>query len=634
MRVLAMWKKARIGFAFNSDGCAYCGEFVDSEGLLNTVFRLSDAEFVFLSSTDKTFSNRCAQGTKIIFGKPCEFNPQIAIKANNGLLSLSSTIGIGCTHAISALAGLYSALRKLDPKETITTSQFCAIDNMMCIDGNTSDALQIFKPLRHPAAYQGIGCSKEGLSLFGLLNKTVSSVGKALLRHWLLTPLTDLAAINERLAVVEYFTDSNQQEMLRSLCNAFHGMHDPQAILHRIQLASYSVHDLHNLLLSAKSCKNVFALLMQCQHLQLVQKICSYYKENIQSVIDAIETVVDFKGSLASGHVVVQPGANQKLDECKHLYSGLDDLLTHIALQERGKLPFDFPHNVSVAFFPQLGYLLVVPVVYWQHHGTTDLPPFTFHFMSSEYIYYKSEAMYALDQDLGDLHSKVLDMEAEIVRKLENFLLDKPVHEALQMVPHIAALDCLIAFAKVSIENHYAKPSFSDGTIKIVNARHPLQELCVEQFVPNSFEAGKDSRINLILGPNASGKSVFLKQIGLIFFLAQLGCFVPAEKAELSIVDRIFTRLRSQHCPNEVTSAFAIDLCQVSMMLKYSTKKSLVLLDEFGKGTQSTDGIALLASTLHVFLDRSVECPIVLAATHFSEIIDHQLVCLQLLLRR
>jgi DNA mismatch repair protein MSH5 len=236
--------------------------------------------------------------------------------------------------------------------------------------------------------------------------------------------------------------------------------------------------------------------------------------------------------------------------------------------------------------------------------------------------------MRQLDNELGDIHSAIADLESAIIRDVEAKLLNMK-HELIVSSITIAELDCLISFATSASHFNLVRPKVvEDKIINIKNGRHPLQALCVDLFVPNSTSMGVNAQsnnfgmIHAVTGANFSGKSCYIKQVALIVFMAHIGSFVPAESAVIGKVDRIFTRINSRESCTVPLSTFMIDLQQISFMLENCTRKSLLVIDEFGKGTSSTDGVALLGATIRHLLARGQECPRTLLATHFFEMFE------------
>jgi DNA mismatch repair protein MSH5 len=242
--------------------------------------------------------------------------------------------------------------------------------------------------------------------------------------------------------------------------------------------------------------------------------------------------------------------------------------------------------------------------------------------------YFRSTRTRELDKTFGDIFHEILDLEDAILLDLRRRVCE--TSSTLRSAAScIAELDCLLSLSLVAFEQHLERPSLrNDGSLNISRGRHLLQEQAVEStFIPNNFRADSDGseRISIITGPNASGKSVFVSQVGLIIFLANAGCFVPADAADVPLTDRIFARFNTKETLSEALhmSSFLRDLTQVGNALRHATSSSVLLIDEFGKGTSSADGLALLASTLR-YLDQSFseKPPITLLATHFHELSD------------
>eukprot|EP01026_Neomeris_dumetosa_P069295 TRINITY_DN68390_c0_g1_i5.p1 TRINITY_DN68390_c0_g1~~TRINITY_DN68390_c0_g1_i5.p1 ORF type:complete len:389 (+),score=36.89 TRINITY_DN68390_c0_g1_i5:144-1169(+) len=205
----------------------------------------------------------------------------------------------------------------------------------------------------------------------------------------------------------------------------------------------------------------------------------------------------------------------------------------------------------------------------------------------------------------------------ELIRRLEAFGVQ--LHMACAMA---GELDCIIAMADMARENNYCKPTLTkENLIIIKQGRHPLTELLVKNYIPNdTIIYPEESRIHIITGPNLSGKSCYAKQVALIVYLAHIGSYVPADEAMIGITDRIFTRLNSVDSSNNTASSFLTDLTQISSMLRMATSRSLLIVDEFGKGTLAEDGVGLLCGSLQWLSDLHYP-PRVLAVTHFTDVL-------------
>ncbi|XP_069675709.1 mutS protein homolog 5-like isoform X6 [Periplaneta americana] len=235
--------------------------------------------------------------------------------------------------------------------------------------------------------------------------------------------------------------------------------------------------------------------------------------------------------------------------------------------------------------------------------------------------HYKNVRCHELDDVVGDTIVEISNHESRILLGLVQYIQERisPMQKIIKMA---SELDCLIALAMVAKENNYTRPTLmEEQVLDITGGRHPLQELCVDSYVPNDILSGdQQSLVKIITGPNASGKSVYLKQVALIAYLAHIGSFVPAESARIGILNHIHTRIQTVESVATNMSAFVVDLKQMLLSLCCSSPRSLIIVDEFGKGTTEIDGLALLTSCLNHFLSRGDKCPHVFASTHFHDV--------------
>lgn len=359
-----------------------------------------------------------------------------------------------------------------------------------------------------------------------------------------------------------------------------------------------------------------------------------------------------------------------ELDNMKRTYDGLGDLLSEIATQLSNEIPeWARKYIENCIFFPQLGFLTVVPLDPETGKGKyegegTDNDAWEKRFCTNEMGYYKNRRMRETDEYFGDIYGMICgthshhshrfdvlimktDKEIEIIHALAVKTLE---HEALLIATSdiCGELDSLVALARGAQEHKLVPAKMTtENIIDIKGGRHLLQELTVASYVANNAfiqggsgpkaSSGSDSTdsqaeivaeiveepsLLMMTGPNYSGKSVYLKQIALIVYMAHLGSFVAAESATIGITDKILTRITTRESTSKAQSAFMIDLQQIALAMTLATYRSLVVIDEFGKGTNSSDGAGLACGVFEYFLSLGPERPKVLGATHFHEIFE------------
>ncbi|KAF9433070.1 MutS protein msh5 [Entomortierella beljakovae] len=390
---------------------------------------------------------------------------------------------------------------------------------------------------------------------------------------------------------------------------------------------------------------------------------------NVKDLADIgafINDVLDFDESIVEGRCVVKHNVDEELDRMRHTYNGLDSFLSEIAKEISSTIPSDFTPTINVIYFPQLGYLITVPMnPDWKTEQDYQLDGLSYQI--------KSIALMVDPPDLQMSHrarralgrySWLDNREIDILQGLQERILE--YSQILVTCSDICAeLDVLLSLAYVARIRNYKRPLLSEKNIlHIVNGRHPLQELVVSSFVANNTHLGdlsgsgrpddidefyattscpptieiqseserlyNDNMVMILSGPNSSGKSVYLKQVALITYMAHIGSFVPADSAVIGITDKILTRIQTRETVSSVQSALMTDMQQVIFALEVATDRSLVILDEFGKGTISTDGAGLFCGVIEHLAARTLNKPRVLATTHFHELFENQLLDLTL----
>ncbi|KAE9346744.1 DNA mismatch repair protein [Phytophthora rubi] len=536
------------------------------------------------------------------------------------LFDFESTQLIRSTGALLLYLSTERIGNQLDDVESVyfSTVEQVALDGFMYIDKSTLQSLQIFNHETHPSLVKGSGRAKEGFSLFGLLNRTVTKSGGSMLRRWMLTPLVNSMQINARLNAVAFFTAAENDELRQLLFGKLKQFRDVAGIFQRIKRRCASVGDWCRFATSIGSFLEAQSLIesnFETNDSSLPSVFSRVLSERgVIHVSNLLGNIIDFEESQQESTVVIRSGVSEALDSIRERYEDLDNVLTEVAFQVQEANPV--LASITVQYIPQVGYVICCD-------SPTTLPDFVFQFQEDDTtFYYKDACCRDLDESIGDIYGYILDMQKGLLEELTMAVLEyeSSIHE---MTGIMSYLDCLIAFASCAKSFNFSRPQITEtNTLKASQARHPLQELLVEHYIPNDIFLDSCDSIKIVTGHNGSGKSVYLKMVGLLQYMAQIGCFVPAENAEIGLVTKIFTRIQSMESATVSQSSFTIDCNQMAWMLNHGGGRSLFLIDEFGKGTAELDGIALLSSIINHLATKSFihGRPRVILTTHFLEI--------------
>ncbi|MDD6778233.1 MAG: DNA mismatch repair protein MutS [Bacteroidales bacterium] len=456
----------------------------------------------------------------------------------------------------------------------------------------------------------------DGKSLLSVIDRTLSPMGARLLRRWILFPLKDVAQINSRLDVVEhFFRDTEGRELLRQQLEM---IGDIERLISKVAVARITPRELVQL-------KNALVAIAPVKELcstsgnEVLRRIgeqlnpCSIIRDRIESEINP-----DASNMLNRGNVI-RNGVNAELDDLRSLSSSSKDYLMKI--QQRESEITGIP-SLKIGYNNVFGYYIEV-----RNTHRSKVP--------QEWIRKQTlvNAERYVTQELKDYEEKILGAEERILA-LEQQLFAGLVNAVSEYIPAIqlnsnliARLDCLCAFTRVAIENHYNRPVLDDSLdIDITEGRHPVIERQLppgERYVSNSIHLGNDSQqIIMITGPNMAGKSALLRQTALITLMAQIGCFVPAESAKIGIVDKIFTRVGASDNISLGESTFMVEMTEAASILNNISPRSLILFDELGRGTSTYDGISIAWSIVEYIHENPKAHAKTLFATHYHELND------------
>lgn len=451
-------------------------------------------------------------------------------------------------------------------------------------------------------------------SLLWVLDKTVTAMGRRKLKTWLEQPLLDPAVILKRLDAVEALTKDTAG--LYDICDALSGIYDLERLMTRVMYKSASPRDIFSL---GQTCARLPRLKVCISAVKspLLEKLNSQIDElNDVSLLVENAIVEDPPMTLKDGGVI-KDGFNEDIDRLRKITGGGKDILAEIEERERAATGI---RTLKVGYNRVFGYYIEVS------KGQLDLVPQ--HYVRKQTLStgerYITDELKKVESDILGANDKILALEQAIFAEVRDFIATRL--EAVQTAAEaIAAVDVLCSYAQVSIENGYVKPEITlDSVIEIRDGRHPVIEkvLLDHPFTPNDVYLDTNgSRLLIITGPNMSGKSTFMRQTALIVLMAQIGCFVPAAYAKIGVVDKIFTRVGASDDLTSGQSTFMVEMNEVAEILNNATKKSLVILDEIGRGTSTFDGISIAKAVAEYISGKNIGCK-TLFATHYHELIS------------
>jgi DNA mismatch repair protein MutS len=455
--------------------------------------------------------------------------------------------------------------------------------------------------------------SFEG-SLLSVIDKTLTPQGGRLLRRWLLYPLLAIDEINARLSAVEKIYSS--YSLMKELENLLGNIGDLERIASRVATERANGRDLVNLKEWLKFSLPLKTILLNSDNERLKnlgEKIADF-----QPLIEKIEkTIVDDPPPTITEGEIIKEGVSELLDELRTIAKNAKDYILKIEEKERKRT--NIP-TLRIGYNSVFGYYLEVTKSYVKYVPKDYLRKQTLanaeRFITPELKEYETKILTASER------IKALEYELFINLRKE---ISKEMKEVFEFAKVVAEIDVYLSLAKVAKEKNYVKPIVDNGDeIVIKEGRHPVvEELLGESFIPNdTYLNNTTHQILLITGPNMSGKSTYLRQVALIVILAQIGSFVPCRYCKIGIVDKIFTRIGASDDLSRGVSTFLAEMQETANILNNATERSLVILDEVGRGTATYDGLAIAWATTEYLHSHPKTRPKTIFATHFHELTD------------
>lgn len=477
-------------------------------------------------------------------------------------------------------------------------------DSVMGLDAAARRNLELTETLRSH--------EKKG-SLLGVLDRTDTAMGRRMLRTWIEQPLTAPTRIMERLGAVEQLIRSSV--VLMELQSLMEQVFDLERLMSRVMFQKATPRDIKALSQTALQLPLIKEQLLALPQSKL---LCRLEKEisPLNDIADLVErALVEDPPALLKDGGVIRDGFHEELDALRHAMNHGGELIEAIEQKERERTGIK---NLKTGYHRVFGYYLEVSRSYF------DLVPddWTRKQTLANCERYITQELKQAENTIIGAKEKALALENMIFNELRDFIAQRlaPVQKTAAAV---AQVDVLCSLAAVAVENEYCKPEIAvDGRIEIRDGRHPVVEQMLSDtpFVPNDVLLDqKTNRLAIITGPNMSGKSTYMRQTALIVLMAQMGSFVPAKYARISVVDQIFTRVGASDDLTAGESTFMVEMHEVSNILKHATADSLVILDEVGRGTSTFDGISIARAVAEYIAGKNIGCK-TLFATHYHEL--------------
>ena len=607
---------AAVSFQKDKAGVAFLdistGEFYVGQGDINYVSKLvndfSPSEILYSRNKDSFFQDNFQSKAYTFRLDDWVFQNDFALEKLNIQFGTKSLKGFGISNMDLAITAAGAVLHYITTAEHHHTSHVASIQRIekgkhLWMDDFTVSNLELIYSTNH-----------NGHTLVEVLDQTSTAMGARLLKKWLLFPLISAEKIRDRLETVDFFI--NNSELFEFIKSQFKEIGDLERMSSRLAVLKTSPRELNQLKKSLQSIVPVKEKL-----LTLNQKQLNFWANNLKDnskTIQKIEEILYEDAPIAVGKgQVVKEGFHNELDELRNLLSDAKSVLLDIQKREIEKTGIP---SLKIAFNNVFGYFIEVRNTHkdkvpeqWIRKQTLT---------SAER--YVTEELKMYEEKILGAEEKILKLESEIFSQLIEVVLPH-IEDIVFNAKCIAYLDVIHGLAHVSKINNYSKPIINDSLkIDIKDGRHPVIEQFLpvgEAYIPNDiFLDNKLQQIMMITGPNMSGKSALLRQTALILIMAQIGCFVPAKSANIGVIDKLFTRVGANDNISSGESTFMVEMNETSSIMNNISSRSLILLDEIGRGTSTYDGISIAWSIAEFLHENPKFQPKTMFATHYHEL--------------
>ena len=587
------------------------GEFLlsqgDSEYIAKLLANFNPSEILIAKQQKKIFNEKFGELYNLFFLDEWVYNSDFANELIQKQFKTNSIKGFGIkdlNEGVISTAGILHYLSETQHHRLshITKINRIPIDGHVWLDRFTVRNLEIF----HPNNF-------EGKCLIDVIDNTISPMGGRLLKRWLALPSTDKDLISQRHNIVDHFI--SEDEHRNFVCELLSSLSDIERLVSKIATKKITPRELYNLKESLNTIKPLKNKLKKtsCKDLnKLINSLssCEDFTKIIDKTLSENPPVNINKGNSISSEF------SDELKELRSLSKNNKDYLDDM-LKQQSEIT-NIP-SLKISSNNVFGYYIEVRNTHKEKVPESWIRKQTL-VNAERYI----------TEELKEYESKILGAEERIMEleiKFFDELLDSCqlfIREIQNNSVLIAQLDCLASFSNLSISKNYVRPEINDSfEIEIINGKHPVIEsqLPIDKpYIPNSISLNKEKQqIIMITGPNMSGKSAILRQTAIICLLAQIGCFVPAEKLKMGIIDKIFTRVGASDNISMGESTFMVEMNETALILNNISERSLILLDEIGRGTSTYDGISI-AWAISEYLHHHKSKPKTLFATHYHEL--------------